>query len=164
MLSALALVSVSFVQPHQPLLHQQQPHSPLLHQRQPLLHPRREHAPPATHSTRTSGCTLKLEDQSSSTFADVPNDVLQPIVLLLSLQLILFIGVGAVIPTIPLYGKAIGLSSAVNGIVLGAPAIALLLLARPAKQSKIISRYYPRQWDWRRWCWSSWSMRIWIVS
>ena len=35
-----------------------------------------------------------------------------------------FVGVGAVIPTIPLYGKSIGLSSAENGLILGAPAVA----------------------------------------
>ena len=37
-----------------------------------------------------------------------------------------------VIPTLPLYGKAIGLSSAVNGIVISAPAVALLVGARAA--------------------------------
>lgn len=45
-------------------------------------------------------------------------------------QFILFTGVGAVIPTIALYGKAIGLSGASNGLVLAAPAVALTLLAR----------------------------------
>jgi predicted MFS family arabinose efflux permease len=43
--------------------------------------------------------------------------------LLLLAQFILFIGVGAVIPTLPLFA---------NGIVIGAPAIALLVLARPS--------------------------------
>ena len=52
--------------------------------------------------------------------------------LLLSAQFVLFVGVGAVIPTLPLYGKAIGLSGAANGIVISAPAIALLLGARSA--------------------------------
>ena len=51
---------------------------------------------------------------------------------LLAAQFVLFVGVGAVIPTLPLYGKAIGLSSAVNGIVISAPAVALLIGARAA--------------------------------
>ena len=58
--------------------------------------------------------------------------VAQPLLLLLLSQFILFVGVGAVIPTLPLYGKAIGLSSAVNGIVISAPAVALLIGARAA--------------------------------
>jgi MFS family permease len=41
--------------------------------------------------------------------------------------------VGAVIPTLPLFAKeSFGLSNAANGIVIGAPAIALLVLARPS--------------------------------
>lgn len=39
---------------------------------------------------------------------------------------------GAVIPTIPLYGQSIGLSAASNGIVISAPAVALLLISRIA--------------------------------
>lgn len=55
--------------------------------------------------------------------------VAQPLALLLLSQFVLFLGVGAVIPSIPLYGKEIGLSGAANGIVISAPAVALLLLA-----------------------------------
>jgi MFS family permease len=55
--------------------------------------------------------------------------VFNPLALLLFSQLSLFIGVGAVIPSIPLYGKEIGLSGAANGVVISAPAVALLLLA-----------------------------------
>ena len=58
-------------------------------------------------------------------------EVAQPLGLLLFSQLVLFVGVGAVIPTIPLYGKSIGLSSSANGLILGAPALALLLGAQP---------------------------------
>ena len=66
---------------------------------------------------------------------DLPrDDVVRPLGLLLAAQFVLFVGVGAVIPTLPLYGKAIGLSSAVNGIVISAPAVALLLGAKPAGQ------------------------------
>ena len=46
----------------------------------------------------------------------------------------LFIGVGAVIPAIPLYGQEIGLSQAANGIVISAPAVALLLVAQRTGQ------------------------------
>jgi MFS family permease len=56
--------------------------------------------------------------------------VFQPLALLLFAQFILFIGVGAVIPAIPLYGQEIGLSQASNGIVISAPAVALLLGAK----------------------------------
>ena len=71
---------------------------------------------------------------SSTTIAgvEVPNSTAKPLSLLLVAQFILFIGVGAVIPTIPLYGKAIGLSSAMNGLVISAPALALLILAKPS--------------------------------
>ena len=62
----------------------------------------------------------------------LPADVAAPASTLLALQLILFVGVGAVIPVLPLYADSIGLSSAANGVVIGAPALALLLLARPA--------------------------------
>ncbi|KAL7534542.1 hypothetical protein ACHAXR_005940 [Thalassiosira sp. AJA248-18] len=63
---------------------------------------------------------------------NIPPEVLQPFSLLLLSQFILFLGVGAVIPTIPLYGQSIGLSSASNGLVISAPAVALLLVSRVA--------------------------------
>jgi len=53
-----------------------------------------------------------------------------PLGLVLISQFVLFVGVGAVIPSIPLYGKEIGLSSAANGVVISAPAVALLLGAK----------------------------------
>ncbi|KAL7464629.1 hypothetical protein ACHAXS_004964, partial [Conticribra weissflogii] len=40
------------------------------------------------------------------------------------------LGVGAVIPTLPIYGQSIGLSSTANGVVIAAPALSLLLLGR----------------------------------
>jgi len=58
------------------------------------------------------------------------NSVAQPLTVLLLSQFLLFLGVGAVVPSIPLYGKEIGLSSATNGIVISAPAVALLLCSR----------------------------------
>lgn len=54
---------------------------------------------------------------------------MRPFVLLLLSQFLLFIGVGAVIPSIPLYGQELGFSSAGNGIIISAPAVALLLCA-----------------------------------
>ena len=62
----------------------------------------------------------------------LPDDVAKPFALLMAAQLILFVGVGAVIPVMPLYGKAIGLSGAANGVVISVPAVALLLGAQPA--------------------------------
>lgn len=53
-----------------------------------------------------------------------------PLALLFLSQFILFVGVGAVIPAIPLYGQEIGLSQAANGFVISAPAVALLLGAK----------------------------------
>lgn len=53
-----------------------------------------------------------------------------PLAILYVSQFLLFIGVGAVIPAIPIYGQEIGLSQASNGIVISAPALALLLGAK----------------------------------
>ena len=65
-----------------------------------------------------------------SIFEDLPEDAEKPFSLLLFSQFVLFVGVGAVIPTIPLYGKAIGLTGASTGVVIAAPALALLLAVR----------------------------------
>ena len=62
----------------------------------------------------------------------MPADVATPLSKLLLGQLVLFTGVGAIIPTLPLYTKEIGLSSALSGVLISAPAVMLLLLARPA--------------------------------
>jgi MFS family permease len=68
------------------------------------------------------------ELQGSDAIFDMPWDtVAGPLTLLLLSQLLLFIGVGAVIPSIPLYGKEIGLSGVGNGVVISAPAVAMLL-------------------------------------
>ena len=67
-----------------------------------------------------------VEEQSSA--AD--DEILRHFSLLVVSQFVLFLGVGAVIPTIPLYSQAIGLSSSVNGVVISAPALALLLVSR----------------------------------
>lgn len=72
------------------------------------------------------------ENDEPLLFGVPKNTVAEPLGLLLFAQFVLFIGVGAVIPVMPLYGKAIGLSGATNGIILGAPALALLIGAQPA--------------------------------
>lgn len=58
------------------------------------------------------------------------SDVTFPLAVLLLSQFLLFVGVGAVIPAIPLYGQEIGLSQAANGVCISAPAVALLLLSK----------------------------------
>ena len=78
------------------------------------------------------GVELK-EQKEENEWRGIPIDrVAKPFGVLLLAQFVLFLGVGAVIPTLPLYGKEIGLSSAANGVVISAPAIMLLLLAKPA--------------------------------
>jgi MFS family permease len=89
----------------------------------------------AMQSTMTTTTTDELArgvEESAASGTLVPPDVMRPFSLLLLSQFVLFVGVGAVIPTIPLYGQSIGLSSASNGIVIGAPALALLLVNRAA--------------------------------
>lgn len=53
-----------------------------------------------------------------------------PFAVILLSQFVLFIGVGAIIPAIPLYGQSIGLSQAANGVVISAPAVMLLICAQ----------------------------------
>ena len=76
------------------------------------------------HDSRTD------HKKASNGLFGFPKDVASPLLLLLLSQFLLFIGVGAIIPSIPLYGKEIGLSSAANGVVISAPAVALLLGAK----------------------------------
>eukprot|EP00529_Nitzschia_sp_RCC80_P012234 CAMPEP_0113509768 /NCGR_PEP_ID=MMETSP0014_2-20120614/37757_1 /TAXON_ID=2857 /ORGANISM="Nitzschia sp." /LENGTH=581 /DNA_ID=CAMNT_0000405631 /DNA_START=116 /DNA_END=1861 /DNA_ORIENTATION=- /assembly_acc=CAM_ASM_000159 len=75
------------------------------------------------------------EDSSSATTNDDGEDnVWGSFALLLFSQFLLFTGVGAVIPSIPLYGKELGLTGSANGIVISAPAVALLLCANAGGQ------------------------------
>ncbi|KAL3797380.1 hypothetical protein HJC23_010506 [Cyclotella cryptica] len=67
--------------------------------------------------------------EPTETFS-IPPSTLRPFLLLLLSQFILFLGVGAVIPIIPIYSQSIGLSSTSNGIVISAPAVALLITSR----------------------------------
>ena len=85
-------------------------------------------------STTITTCQMRIPGQAESDDDDdslvVDDSVMGPLILLLVSQFLLFIGVGAVIPSIPLYGKELGFSSAANGVVISAPAVALLLLSK----------------------------------
>ena len=86
----------------------------------------------ALDSSTKSESEIKLKQTDKgyveSTIFGFPRDtVAAPLALLLFSQFMLFIGVGAVIPSIPLYGKEIGFSSAANGVVISAPAVAMLI-------------------------------------
>ena len=71
---------------------------------------------------------------------DEQSNIARSFALLLTSQFLLFIGVGAVIPSIPLYGKEIGLSGAANGLVISAPAVALFLAANWSGRRADIAR------------------------
>jgi MFS family permease len=85
---------------------------------------------PQTKSDST--ITKQHNTTQHASFLGFPNEVAWPLALLLLSQFILFIGVGAVIPSIPLYGKVLGLSNKLNGIVISAPAVASLLASKAA--------------------------------
>ena len=97
----------------------------------PIGHPRCHTRPCAVRTLRCCPPLLNAVDYGDTIFG-VQRKVVQPLALLLAAQLVLFIGVGAVIPVLPLYGKEIGLSGALSGVVLSAPAVALLFGAQPA--------------------------------
>lgn len=82
----------------------------------------------------------KQETDEGEETNNIPSDVLQSFTLLILSQFVLFLGVGAVIPAIPLYGQSIGLSSASNGIVISTPAVALLLCSRFAGEFADVKR------------------------
>lgn len=63
-------------------------------------------------------------------FGNGIESVKAPLAMLLFSQFVLFVGVGAIIPAIPLYGKSIGLSQAASGVIISAPAVALLICAK----------------------------------
>lgn len=85
---------------------------------------------PQIHTSSTEQTSiLSLDPQTRNSF-----------ILLLASQFILFLGVGAVIPVIPLYSQSIGLSSASNGVVVSAPAVALLLCSRNSAQIADVRR------------------------
>ena len=65
----------------------------------------------------------------------LPRDAYEPLRTLLASQLVLYLGVGALLPALPLYAQAIGLSSGANGLVISAPAAAMLALNLPLGQA-----------------------------
>mmetsp|Transcript_1070 Transcript_1070/g.1356 ORF Transcript_1070/g.1356 Transcript_1070/m.1356 type:complete len:548 (+) Transcript_1070:92-1735(+) len=81
-------------------------------------------------SDRDDSISRSIIEEEGTILGFPKKSVATPLGLLLVSQFLLFIGVGAVIPSIPLYGKEIGLSSASNGLIISAPAVALLLGAK----------------------------------
>ena len=77
--------------------------------------------------TPTSSSSSSSEEEEEESAA--ARGIIGPFTLLLTSQFLLFIGVGAVIPSIPLYGQELGLSGAANGLIISAPAVALFLTA-----------------------------------
>ena len=67
----------------------------------------------------------------AATTLGLPRDVYEPLRTLLASQFVLFLGVGALLPALPLYAQSIGLSSSANGVVISAPALAMLVLNLP---------------------------------
>ena len=76
-----------------------------------------------------------VDDDDSSLLFGLPRDVAEPLRTLFASQFILFLGVGALLPALPLYAQSIGLSSSANGLVISAPALAMLLLNLPLGQA-----------------------------
>jgi len=74
-------------------------------------------------------------DDDDSLLFGLPRDVAEPLRTLFASQFILFLGVGALLPALPLYAQSIGLSSSANGLVISAPALAMLLLNLPLGQA-----------------------------
>ncbi|KAL3757214.1 hypothetical protein ACHAWU_003876 [Discostella pseudostelligera] len=81
-------------------------------------------------TTIVSSDEVGAEIESESSDGTIPPQVLQSFSLLLLSQFILFLGVGAIVPILPIYGQSIGLSSTYNGVVISAPALALLFVSK----------------------------------
>ena len=77
----------------------------------------------------------KVVVDDDSLLFGLPRDVAEPLRTLFASQFILFLGVGALLPALPLYAQSIGLSSSANGLVISAPALAMLLLNLPLGQA-----------------------------
>ena len=85
----------------------------------------------SSSSSSSSGTAAK----EISTVYGIPRDtVLTPLAGLLLSQLVLYIGVGVLLPALPLYAQSIGLSQSANGLVISAPALAMLILNVPTGQ------------------------------
>ena len=84
----------------------------------------------ASQASRAPATGADSEDDSWWAFG-VGEDVARPLRALLLSQLVLFLGVGALLPALPLYAQSIGLSPSSNGLVISAPALAMLALNAP---------------------------------
>jgi MFS family permease len=91
-------------------------------------------------TTKTAAAAAAAATATATAESSLQKGVMGPFTLLIASQFLLFIGVGAVIPSIPLYGKEIGLSGATNGIVISAPAVALFLMANWSGRRADIAR------------------------
>lgn len=96
-----------------------------------------------TMFARTSSSLVSKTKSNNNTAArkEVPNiygiprdAVFAPLAGLLVSQLVLYIGVGVLLPALPLYAQSIGLSQSANGLVISAPALAMLILNVPTGQ------------------------------
>eukprot|EP00854_Cymbomonas_tetramitiformis_P010354 gene10354-12246_t len=72
------------------------------------------------------------EETAERTIFGLPPETARQVALLLASQFTLFLGVGALLPALPLYGKELGLTGAKIGLVLSVPAFAMTLLNFPA--------------------------------
>ena len=77
------------------------------------------------------GASARGDGAEAATTLGLPRDVYEPLRTLLASQFVLFLGVGALLPALPLYAQSIGLSSSANGVVISAPALAMLALNQP---------------------------------
>ena len=82
-------------------------------------------------TTATSRASARGDGARAATTLGLPRDVYEPLRTLLASQFVLFLGVGALLPALPLYAQSIGLSSSANGVVISAPALAMLVLNLP---------------------------------
>lgn len=94
--------------------------------------PQLKSAAPEQARRKRAAITSRNDEEDGSGLFGLPPGIDYYFIQLLFAQFVLFVGVGAVIPVIPLYGKSLGLSGAANGVVISAPALALLLGAQPA--------------------------------
>ena len=97
----------------------------LLHTNAFLQPPRTTLKPHAIDARRVRRVRLTAAPNSNEI------DVQRTLATLIAAQVILFVGVGAVIPVVAIYGReTLGLSAAASGVVVSAPALALLLGAK----------------------------------
>ncbi|KAJ8603094.1 hypothetical protein CTAYLR_006674 [Chrysophaeum taylorii] len=103
-------------------------------------------APPPRSFVRRRVVVCSSSSSSSSSSNKEGEVEWIPFGLLMSAQLVLYTGVGAVIPAIPLYASAIGLSSASSGVVIAAPAAAMVAVSRVAGRAADAGRKRPMMW------------------